>query len=74
MLDYAPDCLPGDSTSLYGREWGAPWTGETVLPDDNLVSRLIERSREAVNISRAKPAIRVPQTFNPERMSGYCAS
>ena len=75
MLDYAPDCLPGDNTASYVRDWTSAWGGETVLSDDSLVSSLMAEFREAATVSWATPgASRLSQPFQPERMSGYCAS
>ena len=75
MLDYAPDCLAGDGSALYGQEWTVAWDSEAMSADVSLVSRLMAASKEVTSDASAKPMVgRVSPKFQPERMSGYCAS
>ena len=72
MLDYVSDDVIGPGPVSCVQEWALSWDSEAVHADDGLLVKLIAASK----IFCAKSANgRLPRgVFQPERLSGYCAS
>ena len=77
MLDYTPDALAGGNSAPYGHEWAVNGQGEGKLGDNSLLPKSMAFSREtAIDVACASSIVgQLPQkSFQPERISGYCAS
>jgi hypothetical protein len=74
MLNYEPHPTNG-AAFPYRQHWALAWHGET-LPEPSLLRALIAAARQNRRNPAPAPAIAplAPQTFQPERMSGLCAS
>ena len=69
MLDYAPDVLTGSIAATRGQEMSVVW-GES-LPVNGVLLQLIAAARAAAPGTGGRSG---HGAFQPERMSGFCAS
>ncbi len=69
MLDYAPDGLTGGLAAMRGQEMTVVWSEH--LADPGALLRLIAASRATAPGRDFRCGHRM---FNPERLSGFCAS
>jgi len=75
MLDFLPDTMAGGAGSL-GRGWTIAWEDEDVSGRSLLLSLTDALRQAAAKSTSASPGggLREHTPFQPERMSGYCAS
>jgi hypothetical protein len=75
MLDFLPDTMAGGAGSL-ARGWTIAWEDEDVSGRSLLLSMTDALRKTGASSTIAKPrGGRLAQSsFQPERMSGYCAS
>ncbi len=76
MLDFALDGMADSSRASCAQEWGASWDGEAECGGENVLSKLLATSRETAMLTSVRRLVGpLPQSlFQPERMSGYCAT
>ena len=75
MLDFTPDTRIDDDLALSATGFTLQWDSETP-PHDRLLSQLIATSSDARLIFGARGVRQgmAPSAFQPERMSGFCAT
>ena len=76
MLDYAPEDLADRSSLPCGDAWVASWDSKGVSDNDVLLKLIAATRATAISTTGLTAEDRrVLQTsFQPERMSGYCAA
>jgi len=73
MLNFVPDNAAADSQAFGSQAWGVSWESEG-LADHGLLLRMIAASRGEAAERPAQLPKRKPPYFQPERMSGFCAT